>query len=75
MPRKVVVEISVGVDLGTTNSVVAAMIGGALGRACRPVMIPIRGDDDNVNNGGGGGGGGRAEGGGGRGGGGGGRQR
>ena len=55
-------EIGVGVDLGTTNSAVAAMIGGAPGGARRPVVIPIRGDDKNVNDGGGGGGGGRAEG-------------
>ncbi len=62
-PRKVVLEIGVGVDLGTTNSAVAAMIGGAPGGARGPVMIPIRGDDDDVDDGGGSGGGGRAEGG------------
>ncbi len=56
MPRKVVVEIGVGVDLGTTNSAVAAMIGGAPGRARWPVVIPIRSNDDDVDNGGGGGG-------------------
>ncbi len=39
-------EIGVGVDLGTTNSAVAAMIGGAPGGARRPVVIPIRGGGD-----------------------------
>jgi hypothetical protein len=63
MPRKVVMEIGVGINLGTTNSVVAAMIGGAPDGAPWPVVIPIHGDDDDVNNGGGGSGGGRAEGG------------
>ncbi len=45
------------VNLGTMNSAVAAMIGGAPGGAHRPFMIPILDEDVNVNGGGGGSGG------------------
>ncbi len=52
-----------GIDRGTTNSAVAAMIGWAPGGVPRLVVIPIRGDYNDVDDGGGSGGGGRAEGG------------
>ncbi len=46
-----------GVNLGTMNSAVAAMIGGALGGAHWPFMIPILDDNVDVDDGGGGSGG------------------